>query len=1070
MDHSSPSDQTKVEETVIDVGDLGPGLPDQPDITSDGYAFTCPFRDISSLTHRSQIEDRPGTETETEPATQSTEPDEQNPAVEKIPETPKHPSCALSNRAKELASRYERTQNMEHLQQAIDLATEAADTTPPEHHHAGRHLAGLAGHWKTRFERTRAVSDIDQSIECARAGMERTLADDPARFIYLNNLACCWNIKFTLTHAIEDLQRAISYARDTYAATPPGHRYRADCLGNLAMYLSNLAGITYRRYERSQDVDDIQLAILSAQDALASTPPEDSDRPGRLQSLAIYLGTRYERTGVLEDLQLSLVCMNEALALIGPTDPMRPRYLSTMSLQMGRQYERTDALEDIRQAVTYSVEALQSVQSTDPSWNVYLTNMAATLRAGYKRATPLGELQRAVLQEAILASTPQDEEDRARMLNSLAMDSVSFFSRTGDINELNRAIWYSYNLLALIAADHPKRPVAGDVLASMLYRRFTETGAIEDMATAITQYETAWGFTASPPSFRIAIALRLCNIFHDCPSDRPRDRTAVQSLLDECLPRLGPLLHASVLLLPLVSPRSFQRHDQQHNLAKLNGLPGDAAYAALAVGQSAYHALKLLELSRGLIMGFTIDCRGDLSDLQAASPELFHKFSQLRTEIDRPIPERSPHDLAHSTRFPGWEGVSNQDPSGPTPREQAIDDMETTIAQIRDLPGFDGFQLPPTEAQLMSLAIPGPIVVFNSTSIRSDALIVTSSRIRSIPLPQLINHEIPARLSGISKLVVGGPKTAAARNQKMREVLRWLWDVAVAPVVRELQLVRGAAELPHVWWIGVGAMSTAPFHAAGDYSPSADVMENTMGYAVSSYIATIKALSYAREKDFTLLDGPGGGAEQPQRKLLLVTMPVTPGAPKPKDLPGVTDEVAKIVEATHGAVATEHLEYPSVSDVLQQLQQEACAIMHFACHGVSNAADPSNSHLILVNDGEQDRLSVKDISRSNTRAQLAYLSACSTASNPAADLADEVIHIASGFQLAGFNHVMAALWPAESGVCTEVAADFYRALFDGAGGGGHRKIRMAWHEAVRAAQVKYRRTPVRWAQFVHLGA
>ena len=65
------------------------------------------------------------------------------------------------------------------------------------------------------------------------------------------------------------------------------------------------------------------------------------------------------------------------------------------------------------------------------------------------------------------------------------------------------------------------------------------------------------------------------------------------------------------------------------------------------------------------------------------------------------------------------------------------------------------------------------------------------------------------------------------------------------------------------------------------------------------------------------------------------------------------------------------------------------------------------------------------VSELNLRdARLAYLSACSTAENKAADLRDEGIHIVSGFQVAGFPHVVACLWPSIDRVCVEVATGF----------------------------------------------
>lgn len=105
------------------------------------------------------------------------------------------------------------------------------------------------------------------------------------------------------------------------------------------------------------------------------------------------------------------------------------------------------------------------------------------------------------------------------------------------------------------------------------------------------------------------------------------------------------------------------------------------------------------------------------------------------------------------------------------------------------------------------------------------------------------------------------------------------------------------------------------------------------------------------------------------------------------------------------------LDFPSTAQVLEELP--AYHAIHFACHGVSNSKNPSDSHLLLLGNSptEPGMLTVGAISNMNIKnAQVAYLSACSTADNPSSDLADESIHIASGFQLAGFSHVLATQW------------------------------------------------------------
>jgi CHAT domain-containing protein len=209
-------------------------------------------------------------------------------------------------------------------------------------------------------------------------------------------------------------------------------------------------------------------------------------------------------------------------------------------------------------------------------------------------------------------------------------------------------------------------------------------------------------------------------------------------------------------------------------------------------------------------------------------------------------------------------------------------------------------------------------------------------------------------------------------------------------------------------------------------------------------------------------------------------MPTTPRGRfeknAPTSLPGVIKEKDAIIEVAH-RITTAVLNQPSAEQVLESLK--ACRIAHFACHGISDRLDPSNSGLILQKRSnepgevfEQDRLTAHRISELQLgHTQIAYLSACSTAENKAVQLSDEVIHMVSAFQVAGFPHVVGCLWPAGDLECVDVARRFYSsvlqqnwsAMEDGA-------VALALQEAVMAVRAEDINMPLNWAQFVHYGA
>jgi CHAT domain-containing protein len=163
---------------------------------------------------------------------------------------------------------------------------------------------------------------------------------------------------------------------------------------------------------------------------------------------------------------------------------------------------------------------------------------------------------------------------------------------------------------------------------------------------------------------------------------------------------------------------------------------------------------------------------------------------------------------------------------------------------------------------------------------------------------------------------------------------------------------------------------------------------------------------------------------------MLTTMAVTPGM---RNLKGVVKERDEVLKSFSGCTTIE-LQEPHPKQVLECLK--GCSIAHFACHGHADAFDPSNSGLVFKKQCEESEppeaelMTVRDISLSNLdQAQIAYLSACSTAENGVTRLENESIHVVSAFNVAGFRHVIGCLWPSLDSICVTVAHEFYASLF-----------------------------------------
>jgi hypothetical protein len=151
---------------------------------------------------------------------------------------------------------------------------------------------------------------------------------------------------------------------------------------------------------------------------------------------------------------------------------------------------------------------------------------------------------------------------------------------------------------------------------------FDKTKDFEDLKRALQSYQNALSHTSSPVNKRFRSGMALVKSYANA-----KDWTrAARSAFD------------TVSLVPLLTPRFLQNEDKQNILIDVVGLASDAVAAALHAGQTAYEAIRILELGRGIITESLTELRADIQDLQKQRPDLAEEYLGLRKQLDTPKP------------------------------------------------------------------------------------------------------------------------------------------------------------------------------------------------------------------------------------------------------------------------------------------------------------------------------------------------------------------------------------------------------------------------------------------------
>ncbi|KAN0079702.1 CHAT domain containing protein [Elaphomyces granulatus] len=812
------------------------------------------------------------------------------------------------------------------------------------------------------------LNDIEDAVYWCETYIDKLPEGHPDRANMESRLVTCLTEQYIATKAEKVLCRAIVLAKKLYDGTSKDDAVLSNRANNYAILLGN----RYNSQERQPD--DLNKSIELAEEAVDTAPQAGAilhqekgaivEKPGDavhiLNTLCGRLEERFLITGSLADLDRAIGIWTKLVEAVSQQDSQGawPTWLSNLSASLLRRYEQSEKgdPEDLRRSIDLSRKALECIGDNDPyraEVLCTLTHPLAQRAVEVGDTKGMGEAIKLLSQELLI--TPDGHPRRIEIGFNLAMRLFQCSQMTSNSEEkrdtLNKkAVRIATLSLKFTPENHPIEPHLHNLIGlCCFYARIPGSPSERDSAAKMTleNLEKALNNPSYVPVYRRVQAgrliLRLCCERGEWKKGYETSVTAVR-------------------LIPKITSRSIRNADKQRllSLDDVVGFSADAAAAALNAGRDGYAALDLLEMGRGLLAASVAEPRADLAELRhKGHTHLAERFVALRDQL-----QMSSHQ-----------------------QYQVNLNFDALLDEIRGKPGFENFLGPLRRKDIHHAALDGPVVVLSASELRGvDAILVQSDDVQVLRFAKVTMEQLEVR----------------SQNLESLELLEWLWDVIVGPIMDALGFTSPPVgnSFSRIWWIPTGILSRFPLHAAGRHSTSTDTV---MDRVMSSYSPSIKALLRVRRRSYP------AAAVPKESKALLVAMTETPQLPPLSHVFEETRTVERLLKAKSCSCIVLNKQ-PRKESVFQHL--EACQIFHFAGHGHEDIFDPSRSALLL-HDWEADPMTVDSVlglNLSEGNCFLAYLSACETGQVTRSKFHDETIHIISAYQLAGFRHVIGTLW------------------------------------------------------------
>ncbi|MBG0565479.1 CHAT domain-containing protein [Actinoplanes aureus] len=656
------------------------------------------------------------------------------------------------------------------------------------------------------------------------------------------------------------------------------------------------------------------------------------------------------------------------------------------------------AFDDLERVVATLTEVTDRTPPTSPEAVMRWQNLGNALRARYLRTHRDEDLGRAIAAyERALALKPADSAADPRLLGNIGSAFHDRYDRHGNEADLDETERLYSEALRHAHPGSPDHVFARNNLARILLTRARTTGSPEALREAASAFREVVDLTPAGTPTRLIHEMNLAMArleLHRVTKDEEAGTAAAAGLRAivatglTVAPDAG-LAAARVLgrwagerddwdeaadayqggmaCLDSLYRRQGRRDQKEAWLGDAAGIASGAAYALARTGD-VEAAVVATETGRAVILTETlVRTTTDLESLaQAGHADLAERF-------------RRAVDALAAAEQPDQPGIGSRPAIGDL--RAAVD---TLVARIQALPGFEDFRRPPSIAAVTAAAGTTPLVYLVPADAGGVALVVREGRCSAVWLPDLTTATLSARAGAYFDAYANQRRDPAGWHAALLDLTAWSWPAILEPVVAALA---GQSE---VVLIPMGVLGMLPLHAAWRADASTPTGRRyALDDLVISYAPNARTLALAR-----LAPVAGDG-------ILAVADPLPVSADPLRYAPGeasaALDRFPRGLcltgpQATRAAVLAEMVRWP---------------VLHFACHGYADADQPADSAVLPAYD---ERVSLNDLFRSATfHPGLVVLSACESAVI-GGEVPDEVVSLPSGFLQSGARGVVGSFW------------------------------------------------------------